>query len=64
MMGEFQRGKAPSITVYQERQARKVLSALVSMGLLVSESPLGPVRLAFPDSVVERWLPSLYPAQG
>lgn len=58
---EVERGRAPLITGYQPRQARTVLSTLVSKGLLVSDTPKGPVRIAFPLDVVERIFPSLYP---
>ena len=61
--GEFRRGKAIEITGYQERQARGVLSGLLEKGYLTSPTERGPVRLGFPPEAVERWLPSLYPAQ-
>lgn len=60
--GEFRRGEAEDITGYQERQARSVLSALLSKGYLVSDTKTGPVRLGFPIEAAERWLPKLYPA--
>jgi hypothetical protein len=59
--GEFGRGQAAQITGYQERQAGTVLNALVKKGLLVSPTLRGKVRLGFPISIVERWLPRLYP---
>ncbi len=62
LAGNFERGRADTITGYKERQARIVLADLVSKGLLVSDSPKGPVRLGFPIEVVERWFPKLYPA--
>ena len=62
LAGEFERGKAASITGYEERAARTVLSALIKRGLLVSVSPKKPVRLGLPLAVVERWFPALYPA--
>jgi hypothetical protein len=62
LAGEFERGKADTITGYGERMARNVMSKLLERGLLVSGSPKGPVRLGFPLAVVERWFPSLYPA--
>lgn len=58
---EVERGRAPLITGYQSRQARTVLSSLSKAGLLVSDTPKGPVRIAFPLKVVERIFPSLYP---
>ncbi len=62
LAGEFERGSADSITGYGERMARSVVSKLVERGLLVSSSPKGPLRLGFPLAIVERWFPSLYPA--
>ena len=62
LAGEFERGSADSITGYGERMARNVVSKLVERGLLVSSSPKGPLRLGFPLAIVERWFPSLYPA--
>jgi hypothetical protein len=41
--------------------ARGVRSQLVARGLLVSDTPKGPVRLGFPIEVVEQWFPLLYP---
>lgn len=61
LAGEIERGRASSITGYGERQARTVLNDLVKKNLLISETPKGPVRLAFPTCVVERWFPLLYP---
>ncbi|MBF0445444.1 MAG: Fic family protein [Magnetococcales bacterium] len=61
LLGEFPRGKASSITGYKERQARNVLGVLTKKGLLVSDGPRKPVRLGFPDHVLDYWLPLLYP---
>lgn len=62
LAGEFDRGKASSLIGRGERTARMVLSKLIESGLLASNSPRGPLRLGFPLTVVERWFPSLYPA--
>lgn len=61
LIGEFERGKVVEITGLKDRTARDVLSALVEKGMLVSDTPRGPVRLGFPIDVVERWFPLLYP---
>lgn len=61
LCGEIQRGQVAAITGYQERQARTVLNHLVKAGMLISNTPRGAVRLAFPSTVVERWFPKLYP---
>ena len=61
LTGEFERGKVENITGLKDRAAREILYALVKKGLLVSDTPRGPVRLGFPIDVVERWFPLLYP---
>lgn len=61
LTGELERGRAADLTGYSERAARTILSALTHIGILVSDSPRGPVRLAFPAPIVERWFPNLYP---
>ncbi|MGM4877669.1 Fic family protein [Bradyrhizobium sp. 956_D2_N1_5] len=60
LVGEFPRARAVELTGYQDRQARTVLGELVAKGLLVSDTPKGPVRLGFPSTVFERWFPGLY----
>jgi Fic family protein len=59
--GEFERGRAAQITGYKSRQASTVVSELCSKGLLISDTPKGPLRLGFPVYVLERWFPQLYP---
>ena len=60
LVGEFPRSAAEELTGYQERQARTVISSLTARGLLVSDTPKGPVRLGIPAEVTERWFPGLY----
>lgn len=62
LVGEFERGKVLDITGLKDRAAREIMYALLKKGLLVSDTPRGPVRLGFPIDVVERWFPLLYPA--
>jgi Fic family protein len=59
--GELPRGDAASIVGTGERQARRVVSALLEKEVLVSESPRAPLRLAFPAVLAERWMPGLFP---
>jgi Fic family protein len=59
--GEVPRGEAARITGMAVSEARKVLSALVTERLLVSESPKGPVRIGFPAAAVPYLFPDLYP---
>ncbi|RAI44663.1 Fic family protein [Rhodoplanes roseus] len=58
--GEFARGRAAALTGYETRQARTVLNTLIKAGYLVAPTPRSTVRLGFPVSVLERWLPRLY----
>jgi Fic family protein len=58
--GSVPRGKAPSITGYEERRARETVATLLDRGLLVTTGPRAPVSLGFPSDVLERWLPNLY----
>ena len=59
--GELPRGDAGSILGTGERQARRIVSALLDKGVLVSENPRAPLRLAFPAALASRWLPGLFP---
>jgi Fic family protein len=58
--GEIPRGEAAVIMGLKERTARSNLSRLVAMGLLTSDTPKGPVRLAFPVDRLDVLFPSLY----
>lgn len=58
--GQFERGEAPRITGLPERSARRVLSDLISEGLLAG-TPKGPVSLRFPSHSLELLFPLLYP---
>lgn len=62
--GEVPRGEAARITGRAERSAREVLSKLADAGLLVSDTPKGPVRLHFSTSSADALFPRLFPAQG
>jgi Fic family protein len=60
--GEISRGETDAIFGTGERQARRIVSALLEKGVLASERPMGPVRLAFPAALAEQWMPGLLPA--
>lgn len=62
--GELPRGDADAILATGERQARRVVSALVAKGVLVAESQRAPLRLAFPATLASRWMPGLFPDQA
>lgn len=59
--GEFERGAIGRITGLAERTARRVLSDLIDLGLLASDTPKGNVSLRFPAHTLEDLFPRLYP---
>lgn len=59
--GEFTRGEAPRIMHLPERSARRILSDVIELGLLASDTPKGSLYLRFPALALERVFPRLYP---
>ncbi len=59
--GELPRGEVADVVGTGERHGRRIVSALLSREVLVSESPRAPLRLAFPVALAPRWLPGLFP---
>jgi Fic family protein len=59
--GELPRAAAASIVGTGERQARRIVSALLDKEVLAAEGPRAPLRLAFPAALAERWMPGLFP---
>jgi Fic family protein len=59
--GEFERGAISRITGLPERSARRVLSDVVSTGLLASDTPKGAVSLRFPIDSLDVLFPGLFP---
>lgn len=59
--GELPRGDVAAVVGTGERQARRITSVLLDMGVLVSDSPRAALRLSFPASLAGRWLPGLFP---
>jgi Fic family protein len=59
--GELPRADADTVVGTGERQARRVVSALLSKEVLVSDSSRAPLRLAFPAALASRWMPGLFP---
>ena len=59
--GELPRGDAPSVVGTADRQASRVVSALIERGVLVSNSTRAPLRLVFPAALASRWMPGLFP---
>ena len=61
--GELPRGDAAGIVGTGDRQARRVVSALIERGVVISASSRAPLRLAFPAALASRWMPGLFPDQ-
>ena len=61
--GQLPRGEVAKLLGGSERTARRVTSALVDHGVLVSESTRAPLRLTFPAKLAPRWMPGLFPEQ-
>ena len=61
--GTVPRGDVAGLLGMGDRQARRIASALLERGVLVSESPRAPLRLAFPAALASRWMPGLFPEQ-
>jgi Fic family protein len=61
LRGQFKRGEAARITGLPERTARMVLTSLVKEGLLVSDTPKGPVYLRITSQTAYYWFPGLFP---
>jgi len=59
--GELPRGEADTIVGTGERQARRIVSALVERGVLESDTARSPLRLTFPAALGHRWMPGLFP---
>jgi hypothetical protein len=62
--GELLRGDVAAIVGTGDRQARRVVSALLDRGVLRSESTRAPLRLAFPAALASRWMPGLFPEKA
>jgi Fic family protein len=61
--GEMARGEVFRLAGIHPRTGSKVLQNLLEGGLLLSDSPKGPVRLGFPTHAAGYWFPDLYPAE-
>jgi hypothetical protein len=59
--GELARGDAAAAVGTGDRQARRIVAALLEKEVLVSDSSRAPIRLAFPAALASRWMPGLFP---
>lgn len=59
--GSLPRGDVAELLNISPRQARRIVSALTTRGVLQAESSRAPLRLAFPAKLALRWMPGLFP---
>ena len=59
--GELRRADAAAVVGTGDRQARRIVSALIEKGVLVSDSARAALRLIFPATLASRWMPGLFP---
>lgn len=59
--GALPRGDVSALVATGDRQARRIVSALVDQSVLASQNARLPLRLAFPATLASRWMPGLFP---
>lgn len=59
--GELPRGEVPGLLGVTDRQARRVVAALMDREVITSKTTRTPLRLAFPASLAHEWMPGLFP---
>jgi Fic family protein len=59
--GELPRAEVATLLDVVDRHARRFVEPLTAMGVVVSEGPRAPLRLAFPAALASRWMPGLFP---
>lgn len=59
--GALPRGDAANLVGTGERQARRIVAALLNKGVLTATTPRAPLHLAFPATLAARWMPGLFP---
>jgi hypothetical protein len=62
LRGALPRGEAAALTGYAERAGRDVIGGLLDEGLLLSDTPKGPVRIGLPMAAVPYLFPGVFPA--
>lgn len=63
LRGHVPRGDLARYSGMKERSARDLLGNLLEEGLLVSDTPKGPVKMGFPAHAASYLFPDLYPVQ-
>jgi Fic family protein len=58
---EIPRGEMPKILNVTDRHARRITSSLIEKGIIASDTPKSPIKLAFSAALASRWMPGLFP---
>jgi Fic family protein len=59
--GQLARDAVAGVVGLGDRQARRIVSALVERGAVAAAGPRAPLRLRFPAVLAGRWMPNLFP---
>lgn len=60
--GELSRSEISALLNVSDRHARRLTSILLDQGIFISDTPKSPLKLAFPATLANRWMPGLFPA--
>jgi transcription initiation factor IIE alpha subunit len=58
---EIPRGEMLKILNVTDRHARRITSSLIEKGIITSDTPKSPIKLAFSAALASRWMPGLFP---
>ncbi|MEW8438537.1 MAG: Fic family protein [Candidatus Thiodiazotropha taylori] len=61
--GNLPRGDAADLLGSSSRTASRVISGLISHGVVTSETSKAPLHIHFPAALASRWMPGLFPEQ-
>lgn len=59
--GEIGRSELSAMLQMTDRHARRLTASLIEKGILTSNTPKSPLKLAFPAHLAARWMPGLFP---
>jgi hypothetical protein len=59
--GELPRADVAGLLGTGDRQARRVVSALLALVVLSSDGARAPLFITFPAALASRWMPGLFP---
>lgn len=59
--GEISRGEMVNILNVSDRHARRLAEPLFEKGIFISDTTKSPIRLGFPATLADRWMPGLFP---